>query len=51
VDVKDILAPSRLRGLTLVELSATVSLSTMSDVLDLALSRSDGNVLRRKNRL
>ena len=35
MDVKDILAPSRLSGLTLTEPSVTVSLSTISDVIDL----------------
>ena len=46
MDVKDILAPSRLNGLTLTELSATVSLSTISDVVELASVHSDEHVLR-----
>ena len=49
MDVKDILAPSRLNGLTLTELSATVSLSTISDVVDLASVHSDEHVLRLKS--
>ncbi len=46
MDVKDILAPSRLNGLTLTEPSATVSLSTISNVVDLASVYSDDHVLR-----
>ena len=51
MDVKDILAPSRLSGLTLTEPSATVSLSTISDVIELASVHSDEHVLRRKSHL
>ena len=51
MDVKDILAPSRLNGLTLTALSATVSLSTISDVVELASVHSDEHVLRLKSHL
>jgi hypothetical protein len=44
VDVKDILAPSRLSGLTHMEPSVTVS----SDVIDPALVRSEEHGLRPK---